>query len=69
MSYKAKILDLEDGEEYYIELVDESGALIKRTRNFYLLYEIPPYGGEPKYSGSYSLREIDKLITALQNFT
>jgi len=41
--------ELQIGQELYYGMVNDGGALIRRTAEGYELYEIPLYGGEPRF--------------------
>ena len=46
-----------NGTNVYIHLPEESGAEVHRTNGRYVLYEVPLYGGGPRYSGTHNTAE------------
>ena len=50
------------GEEIYYNMHEEGGALIKEITSGYELYEIPIYGGKPRFITFCATLEIAKSI-------
>lgn len=69
MTDKEKIQNLKDGESIVIHFLHDSGAEVWRKNDYLFLFEIPVYGGSPKYSSVYSLNRIDDLIYEYQSWT
>lgn len=66
---KEEIEKLNSGERY---IVPESGygkAEVWRINNVYVVFEIPMFGGEPYYLGTFSLVEIEEVIYRINNLT
>jgi len=67
---KDKILALKDGEVCDWPLGEESGAEIWLKNEQYFLFEIPLYGGQPRYSGVCSCKHsVDRLIEEVRSWT
>ena len=68
-NHKQNILNLKDGETYFINTGEESGGEIWLKNDVYFLFEVPQYGGEPRYSSHYSKFRIDDLINVVLGWT
>jgi hypothetical protein len=66
---KESILAIKDGESLYLNLGEESGAEIWLKNDRYFLFEIPLYGGMPRFYNCYTLRDVDSIINAIQSWT
>ena len=57
-----KIKKLKHLKFCYINWSEESSALVYRIENVYILFEIPLFGGEPRYSGTFQEGDEDNII-------
>jgi hypothetical protein len=48
---------------------DYGKAYIYRCWGYYILMEIPMYGGEPSLSGVYPISDIDEMIKEVESWT
>ena len=69
MNHKENILKLKDGETYFISMGEEAGGEIWLKNDVYFLFEIPQYGGEPRYIDHYRKFHIDNLIDIVLSWT
>lgn len=69
MSDKEKIKELKDGQSLIVSQSEESGAEIWLKHNTYFLFEIPMYGGEPRFTESYPMYRIDEMINEYSSWT
>ena len=69
MTEKEEILKLKDGESWIWPESDYGAAEIWYKNDFYFLFEIPTFGGEPRFSKAYHPFDIDKLIKEVQSWT
>jgi len=68
-NYKEKILALKDGERYFWPESDYGKAEIWLKNSVYFLFEIPIFGGEPMYSRTFRIDELDRLIKTVESWT
>lgn len=66
---KEKILKLQHGEMYTVPESDYGKAEIYRIWDFYILFQIPTFGGTPTFSNVYPIRKIDKLVAEINSWT
>ncbi len=66
---KNEILKLHNGEMYTVSESDYGKAEVYRIWDFYILFEIPTFGGTPMFSKAYPIRKIDKLIVEIDSWT
>ena len=66
---KEEILKLKNNEIYIVTKSDYGKAEIRRIDEGFALFEIPMYGGEPMYVGSYVLKDIYKMIKEIESWT
>ena len=66
---KEKILQLGNGECYIVPKSDYGKAEIWKINEIYFLFEIPTFGGLPKYEGGYLLTGIDDMIKIIESWT
>ena len=69
MDIKQTILNLKDGEHWIWPESDYGKAEIWLKHNVYFLFEIPSFGGEPHYSGSYTKTTIPDLIEMVEKWS
>ena len=66
---RKEILNLDHGEYYTVPESDYGKANIYRLHDYYILFEIPTFGGEPRYVGSYQLLILDEMIKKIDSWT
>jgi hypothetical protein len=67
---KDKLLLAENCVPIYLNWFEEGGAEVFRINyDTYVLFEIPQYGGHPRYVGTYSIKEIDTMIALIESWT
>ena len=64
-----EIVKLNHGECWTWDLGEESGAEIWKINDAYILFEIPMYGGEPRFIDVYPFQRIDDLINMVESWT
>ena len=69
MSDEEKINNLEHGESVCLNMFEEGGAEVYRVYNVFVLFEIPSYGGEPQYFGTYYKQSIPAMIEKYMSWT
>jgi hypothetical protein len=62
---ETRISNLTHADYEYFSLGECSGAEIYRLNDIYVLFEIPLYGGEPRYSGVYNTvkQAVDEIMS------
>ncbi len=63
-----KIRILKHLESLYLNRSEESGALIYRVEDVYVLFEIPAYGGEPRYYDTFHEGDEAEMIKTLDGW-
>lgn len=64
-----KILEnLPHGKECTVSWFEESGGLVYRLWDVYVLFEVPQYGGEANYVGTFHYYETDKLLDVVYSW-
>jgi len=53
----------------YVNWHEEGGGEVQRVHDVYVLFEIPQYGGQPQYVGTYHRQELNKLVDMAYSFT
>jgi hypothetical protein len=66
---KASIEALKHEERYTWGESDYGKAYVYRIWDWYILFEIPQYGGPGIFSGAYPLFRIDDLIDEVKSWT
>jgi len=69
MTDKQEIQKLKDGEEYTVPESDYGKAEIWRKNSLYFLFEIPTFGGEPRFVQAYRFDQIDEIIKTIDSWT
>ena len=59
---REEIEKLNDGEYCCFNMFEEGGAVCYKCNGMLLLFEIPQYGGEERYSGTYFENQLNALI-------
>ena len=65
----SKVRSLGHGQSCTIFWFEEGGGEVHRIWDTLLLFEIPQYGGEGRYEGSFNLDEIEKLVDIAYTWT
>jgi hypothetical protein len=66
--YRA-ISSLRDGQMWTWPESDYGKAEVWKTGGYYILFEIPEFGGEPRFSKAYPMAAIDSLIADVNSWT
>ena len=53
----------------YVNWNEEGGGEVQRVHDVYVLFQIPIYGGEPSYVGTYHRNELYKLVDMAYSWT
>ena len=69
MNPKEEIEKLKHGQHWDWPESDYGKAEIYRINDVYILFEIPQFGGEPLYSETIAIGEIDRLIEIVESWT
>jgi hypothetical protein len=71
MNLKEEILKLKHGECFIVPESDYGKAEIWLINDIYVVFEIPLYGGEPRFSGTFSKtpQGITQIITTIEGWT
>ena len=64
-----EIMKLNDGEKWIWPESDYGKAEIWFKHGGYFLFEIPMYGGEPRFVGCFSKRRLAELIDIVSSWT
>lgn len=64
-----EILKLKSGDWYIVPESDYGKAEIWRLNDVYCLFEIPMYGGNPRFFKVYSKHRIDEMIKEINSWT
>lgn len=64
-----KIENLKNGERCYFNMFQDGGAVCYMCNGMYLLFEVPLYGGEEVYIGTYFENQINDLINEAFSWT
>lgn len=67
MNTKNKIQELKNGECFVVPESDYGKAEVWYLNGIYFLFEIPTYGGLPRFVGHNS--DIDKLLKVIDSWT
>jgi len=66
---REEILKLHSGDCYVVPESDYGKAEIWKIHDTYLLFEIPIYGGNPRFFAGYSKMRIDDMIKEINSWT
>jgi hypothetical protein len=74
MDYRAdgileKILSLKHGESHYFNMFQGGGAVTYCCSGYYLLFEIPLYGGIEQYHDTYSKQSLKEMVEEALSWT
>ena len=69
MTDKEQIQSMKEGKTIYLNMVNDGGAQIHKYNYEYQLFEIPLYGGHPRFCNIYERKNIDKMIKEYQSWT
>lgn len=69
MTDKEKIQNMKEGETIYLNMVNDGGVQIHMYNYEYQLFEIPIYGGQPRFYNIYEPKNIGKMIEEYQSWT
>lgn len=63
------ISSLKNGDHCCLDTFEESGAVVYRCNDMYLLFEVPRYGGPEVYEGTYFENQKSDIISKILNWT
>lgn len=65
------LIDLDDNKTAYCPLGEDAAAEVLCYNDYLFLFEIPPYGGEPRFVEAYPQKFLDvkKLIEEIKRWT
>ena len=63
------INQLKNGQNVCFNMFQDGGSVCYKCNGMYLLFEIPLYGGEEYYWGTYSHSQLDDLIEKAYSLT
>jgi hypothetical protein len=66
---KEEILKLKSGEHYVVPESDYGKAEVWRVNDIYILFEIPLFGGDPRFHCYYFSRDIDLIVETIEAWT
>jgi hypothetical protein len=69
MNEKEEILNMEEGKPYYFNMCNGGGAEIWKINGLYFLFEVPLFGGMPRYYTCYGITAIDEMIKTYKSWT
>jgi len=64
-----RLKEMHNKAELTINWSEEGGGLVHKIEDRWLLFEVPQYGGKPQYEGTYSERNLQKLIDTAKSWT
>jgi len=64
-----KLQEMKPTQWRYVNWFEEGGGEVQRVHDVYVLFEIPQYGGQPQYAGTYHRNELHKLIEMAYSWT
>jgi hypothetical protein len=53
----------------YVNWFEEGGGEVLKVYDVYVLFEVPQYGGQPRYVGTYLEDELNKLVDMAYSWT
>jgi hypothetical protein len=70
MTDKEKLLNMPERGVIYLNWFADGGAeIFKVNYSWYILFDIPQYGGEPTYAGTFHETQLDNLIETYKSWT
>lgn len=66
---QVEIEKMQDGKEIFIGCGEESGFDIWKKNGFYFLFEIPQYGGEPRFTEAFPYFRVADMIDLMKTYT
>ena len=64
-----RILFLNDGETYFIDMGEESGGEVWLKNDTYFLFGVSQYGGNPMFVQAYPRCHVDDLVDNVFSWT
>jgi len=58
-----------DGERHYFNMFQDGGAVVYFCNGFYLLFEVPLFGGKEGYHATYGAEEIESMVDEAFSWT
>ncbi len=66
---KAKLLALKTGEVAHIFWFEEGGGEVHKLPGSYDLYDVPQYGGEPRFYANFPEGQEDQIVDVAWTWT
>jgi hypothetical protein len=66
---KEEILKLKNGECYTVPESDYGKAEVWKVNNYYVLFSIPTFGGNPAYESTNHETLIDHIVETINSWT
>lgn len=60
---------MEIGSNVFLAMFQDGGAEVRRTDDGWLLYEIPLYGGDPWFQGTFHSETLTDLLHIVNSWT
>lgn len=60
---------MKHGDTCWVAEFGDGGGEVYRINDIFLLFEVPQFGGAPRYSGTYRQHEIAKLVASAHSWT
>lgn len=60
---------LRNGESTHINWFEGGGGEVHRVWDMYVLFEVPQYGGEPRYVDTYHKSQLEDLLEKAHEWT
>ena len=57
-----EIYNLKNGDHCYFNMSEGGGAACYRCNDMYLLFEVPLYGGDERYEGTFFENQVTDLV-------
>lgn len=66
---KKSILDLRNGECFFYDQGHEAGIEIWKVNDYFILFDIPLFGGNPTFYKMFHVGKIDEMIKDYTSLT
>ena len=64
-----KIKSLRHGEDAFINMFQGGGCMVTYCHNMYMAFEVPLYGGEPRFERGFGENQIPELLKLAYSWT
>jgi hypothetical protein len=66
---KQKLLTAHDNSETTVAWSEEGGGLVYRVYDVFVLFDVPQYGGRPRYVETFDESQVDKLLDLVYSWS